>query len=488
MIGLFQSLSGPSVDWIIDHSTETSIAEGEVVIHEGTQIESLYLVTEGLLGVYVSGIGGSKRIGQLGAGAVVGEMSFVESVPTSASLVAMEPTTLLSISRGELTAKMAADPVFAVDFYRSLAITLSQRLRALSHEKFVRPAGASDAASLYDNPHWREALGAINAFKKMLIDADHESLRTEAISDATAQKLEAQSAALQRLSSQLLGDGSPLTPNMREQLGVQLQAELLPYILLTSTIERCYSKPRGYAGDYLTIEKIYQNQPQGAGRIGALVDRLFLELPAAVAVRNRRPLLAEEILATVQRKAEKGELPARVMSLACGPAREIADVFTMLGSQPAERQKLVATLLDIDLQALAFVADWRDKVGLKSRIHLLNHNLISLALGRATLQVPPQDLVYSIGLIDYFDDKMVVKLLDFIYKVLAPGGRVILGNFHPKNPSRAIMDYLLEWRLIHRTEADLDRLFQLSAFGRPSTRFRFEDSGVNLFAECEKAA
>ena len=60
-----------------------------------------------------------------------------------------------------------------------------------------------------------------------------------------------------------------------------MQTELLPYVLLTSTIERCYSKPRGYAGDYLTIEKIYNNRPEGAGRIGAVVDRLFLEMPAA---------------------------------------------------------------------------------------------------------------------------------------------------------------------------------------------------------------
>ena len=89
----------------------------------------------------------------------------------------------------------------------------------------------------------------------------------------------------------------------------------------------------------------------------------------------------------------------------------------------------------------------------------------------------PQDLVYSIGLIDYFDDRMVIKMLDFIYDVLAPGGRVILGNFHPSNQTRALMDYLLEWRLIHRTEADMDRLFAASKFKSPSTNIRFEASG-----------
>jgi hypothetical protein len=102
--------------------------------------------------------------------------------------------------------------------------------------------------------------------------------------------------------------------------------------------------------------------------------------------------------------------------------------------------------------------------------------------------VAPQDLVYSIGLIDYFDDRMVVKMLDFIFGVLAPGGRVILGNFHPRNQTRALMDYLLEWRLIHRTEADMDRLFTASKFKSPATSTRVDATGVNLFAECIKAA
>jgi len=70
--------------------------------------------------------------------------------------------------------------------------------------------------------------------------------------------------------------------------------------------------------------------------------------------------------------------------------------------------------------------------------------------------------------------------------VLRPGGKVILGNFHPSNPSRALMDHVLDWRLIHRSEADMDTLFLASRFGRAATRCRLEPAGVNLFAECVK--
>jgi len=78
-------------------------------------------------------------------------------------------------------------------------------------------------------------------------------------------------------------------------------------------------------------------------------------------------------------------------------------------------------------------------------------------------------------------------LLDWVHDRLRPGGRVILGNFHTSNPSKALMDYVLDWRLIHRSEDDMHRLFQSSKFGRGCTNIRFEPAGVNLFAECVKA-
>jgi len=46
---------------------------------------------------------------------------------------------------------------------------------------------------------------------------------------------------------------------------------------------------------------------------------------------------------------------------------------------------------------------------------------------------------------------------------------------------------LLEWKLIHRTEEDMSRLYSKSAFGRDCTRVQFEGQGINLFAECAKA-
>ena len=244
--------------------------------------------------------------------------------------------------------------------------------------------------------------------------------------------------------------------------------------------ERMYTKPRGYAGDFLTIEVMYRGEAEGTDAVGRILDAALHEQPACRAVVNRRSLLAEEIGRAMQATPSGRE--TRITSLASGPAAELFDVFRR-GPAP-----IAATCIDIDDQALDFVRDRRRDAGLKDRIDLVQANLVHCALGRRHLDLPPQDLMYSIGLIDYFSDRVVVRLLDWIHDGLRPGGRVILGNFHPRNPSRALMEHVFEWNLIHRTEDEMDRLFAASKFGRGCTRLRFEAEGVNLFAECRRAA
>ncbi len=248
-------------------------------------------------------------------------------------------------------------------------------------------------------------------------------------------------------------------------------------MLLTRIGERCYAKPRGYAGDFLTIEWMYENRPQGAGRLGPLMDRCFLNAAAARAVRNRRGLLSEHIQAA-RRRAEGR--PAQITSMASGPAAELFDVFTTL----EDPTQMVATLIDIDLQALAFVSDRSDRLKLRRQMEFVNGNLVYLATGRQKIKLSDQDLVYSIGLIDYFSDKFVIALLNYAHSVLRPGGKVVLGNFHTRNPDKVLMDHILDWKLIHRTEEDMNRLYQSSHFAQTCTAIRFEESGVNMFAEC----
>lgn len=334
------------------------------------------------------------------------------------------------------------------------------------------PASALEAS-------WGKVEARVTAWKSLVRESDRQGLREGKLSEQRARQIEDEFLMLCSLLNHGFGEGSAASDDLRAAIGDRAQLELLPYLLLTRSGERWYSKPRGYAGDYLTIEWLYQNQPAGTGRLGPVLDRCFLNLPAAKAVRNRRGLLAEEIQQVL---ADHPDRQVRIASLACGPALELFDVFEELD----DASRLAATLIDIDLHALAFVGDRRDDRGLRKQMELIHGNLVYLASGRKELALAEQDLIYSIGLIDYFDDRFVVKLLDWIYARLRPGGKVILGNFHPHNPSRFIMDHVLDWRLRHRTQDDMNRLFSSSAFGRECSRIQFEQEGINLFAECAK--
>ncbi len=477
-IALLSELGQSDIDWIFDTGVTQHENANEVIIRERKDPDALYFVLEGVVGIYVS-ILGDKQLAILGPGEILGEMSLLEDRPASASVVTLENSLLLALPRDKLQVKLKEDSGFAARLYKSFAILASKRLRERV-DTLGRMIQAK-AGDVYETTAvWQRISNAIHNFKELMEIADREALKNDGVvPPELAQEIELELKIFWDFMNSEIGDESPENVYVKEDLGALFRGEVLPYLLLAKTTERFYSKPRGYAGDFFTIESIYQSRPDGLGRLGPLLDRCFLNLPSSRAIRNRRGLLAREINQVI---AQKEGSAACITSLACGPAAEIFDVFDQID----DPSRLMATLIDMDSQALAFVSDKRDKKKLKRQMKLINANLVYLAIGREHMDVKDQDLVYSVGLIDYFNDKFVITLLDYIYRLLRSGGKVILGNFHPRNPAKALMDYVLDWRLVHRTEEDMNRLFTSSAFQRPCTDIQFENEGINLFAVCIK--
>ena len=94
---IFGELSDNDVDWMMAAGTREQIPPGAVLIQEGKPVETLYIVLEGLLRVSVESEG-SHELARLGSGEIVGEMSFVDARPPSATVKALENSTVLSIS------------------------------------------------------------------------------------------------------------------------------------------------------------------------------------------------------------------------------------------------------------------------------------------------------------------------------------------------------------------------------------------------------
>jgi CRP-like cAMP-binding protein/SAM-dependent methyltransferase len=476
-LSLFGELNEDDIQWIFETAEEQSVLSQATITQEGLQPHAMYVMLQGLAEVVVSSAA-DRRLATLGPGELIGEISLLEGRPASATVRAVENSLLLVIPRELLAARLRGDPPFAARWYRAFALILASRLRervlALTQQLRAREAHEETVSEA-----WTPLRQALHELKLRFGAADQESLHTGQVSEALSRQIVEEFLRFVELLHRAIGEPSGLDQYVCEELGGRVKLELLPYVLLAHGAEHTYAKPRGYAGDFVAVEIMYQNQPRGAGRLGPLVDRWFLSLPATVAVRNRRGLLAEEIRRTWEAATEE---VVYVTSLACGPAEEVFDV---LATRP-EGRRLQATLIDIDPEALAFVEDKARQRGVLDRLTLVPGNLVYLAVGRHRLTAPPQDLIYSVGLIDYFNDAFAIKLISFAHSLLRPGGRLILGNFHPANTCKALMDYVLDWKLIHRTEEDMHRLFRASRFARPCTNICFEAQGINLFAECVK--
>jgi extracellular factor (EF) 3-hydroxypalmitic acid methyl ester biosynthesis protein len=489
---LLQQLTESDITELISRLKERQYLADELIISEGEVPGAVYFVVNGLVSVDIEGAAGQRReLARLGAGEIVGDVSWLERQPASASVRARESSVLAAITAAELDEMLALDAGFASRFYRGLAVLNASRVRRLTGQLQATRAELPSAESGEVGLLFQRLV----AFKDVLLRVDREALNeraalrrtdreafneTAAIKPHTASEVHAMfNGLLEQLNAFMNRSTAEVAESVKQTTGALAQREFLPYILLSKFAERCYSKPRGYAGDYETILQVYENRPQGAGRLGPLLDSFFLAIPAAQAVRNRRALLAAEIAKAVSRGGR-----ARVTSLACGPAEEAFDAFGQL----QDKTRLEFSAIDIDTKAIEFVKSRAVAAGLTQHVSLHRGNLVYLSTGRENVHLKPQALIYSIGLIDYFQDEFVVRLLNWMHGLLEPGGRAILGNFHPRNPDRALMDYLWDWKIIYRTEEDMHRLFRASNFNTQCSRIIFEDQGINLFAEAVRAA
>lgn len=354
--------------------------------------------------------------------------------------------------------ELLADPAIGADFWRATTTMTARRLVARSGMLSLTPSAAVQVPE--------EISDAMLDLQATLDEIENADAETELDQQAVADRFAALKARLQAAL-----DAGSLTPGVM----AEIRRSMLPTAALSDLLKRIWEKPRGYAGDWETIEYLYRAVPSGVGRVGLALDFAAIHSPGPEAARNRRGLLADQI-----RRARSDGSAVAVTSLAAGPAREIFDV---LADEPALLGSI--HLLDLDQTALDHVDQELARAGHRDRATLHRANLIKLALGREQLQLEEQDLVYSVGLIDYFPDELVVSLLDLVHPWLKTGGRVILGNFHTRNPDRGFME-VFEWSLIHRTEQDMERIFEQSAFGRPCDEILWEDQRINLFAVAEK--
>jgi extracellular factor (EF) 3-hydroxypalmitic acid methyl ester biosynthesis protein len=220
--------------------------------------------------------------------------------------------------------------------------------------------------------------------------------------------------------------------------------------------------PRGYAGDFETIEYICDARNQATpGTVSWAIEECALQSPVAQQHRNKVGLQARAILSTVL-----GNPEARVASIGCGGCRDLSLIQDYLAPDQGR-----FVLVDADAHALEFARTRLTQIA--DRCEMVAGS-VPRVLTRLNAR-EPFDIVVAGGLFDYLPDRWALSTLKAIGRMLKPGGRLLFSNIAEGNPFRPWIEYLADWTLNERGPADVEQLILAADMPVASQRI-FRDS------------
>lgn len=245
---------------------------------------------------------------------------------------------------------------------------------------------------------------------------------------------------------------------------VFFEKTLLPTILQSEFCKYCREKPRGYAGDFVMMEWIWTERtkaiseglyPYCESAIGRLVSEFTFQ-HANCAANEYRVHYFTSIL--------KNTVANRIASIGSGSAIEIRHAKDNLSEQ------VEIHLFDQDDGALAFAKQKLDRLSVK--IH--SGNVL-----RSIIKMPDSyfDCIYSSGLFDYLSMETSGRLVILLWKKLKIGGKLIITNADPNNPTRFWMEFVSDWFLVYKSK---DQLFQI-AENVPGNRYTCEPDPYGVY-------
>jgi CRP-like cAMP-binding protein len=97
-IPIFADLSEAEAKRLAAFATETSVAEGQILMKEGDYSTELIAIAEGTADV----IKGGAKIAAVGPGELIGEMGLLSRAPRSADVVATSPMMVVRLTHWEV--------------------------------------------------------------------------------------------------------------------------------------------------------------------------------------------------------------------------------------------------------------------------------------------------------------------------------------------------------------------------------------------------
>ncbi|WP_412060896.1 hypothetical protein [Rubrivirga sp. IMCC45206] len=226
-------------------------------------------------------------------------------------------------------------------------------------------------------------------------------------------------------------------------------------------------KPHGYSGDFEIIDRMYREHVTDDPDLRNW-DLYFHSQAGPRAVRNRKAYVVDLLGAFAQSGG------ARVLNVASGPARDVAEFF---GDAGGSATGVAVDCVDADADAIAYArhvcAPYLDRVA------FYHANALRFTSAHR------YGLIWSAGLFDYFGDRGFKFLLERLLEMLAEGGELVVGNFC-ENATRDYMEVIGDWELHYRSEDELIELAMACGVAPEDIRIGREPQGINLFLHIKR--
>lgn len=126
-IQLFSSLTDDEREVLMSHVNTRSFPKNTIVITEGDQSDSMYIVNEGQVKIYVSDEDGREMLlNILEPGDYFGELALIDQQPRSASAITMNNTRLSIISGADFRDVLMKHPEMSIKLMAALVVRLRE--------------------------------------------------------------------------------------------------------------------------------------------------------------------------------------------------------------------------------------------------------------------------------------------------------------------------------------------------------------------------
>lgn len=145
----FSDVSDDLLERVAAHSEEREIADGTVLIEEGSESDEMYVVIAGELIVTKRAGGRDVELGRIGAGDVVGEIALLDDAPRTATVTAHGTSRVVYVPARAFE-ELLSDPHVVRRMFRTVTSRLRSIEETLRHEERMSALGRMAAQLMHE--------------------------------------------------------------------------------------------------------------------------------------------------------------------------------------------------------------------------------------------------------------------------------------------------------------------------------------------------